>query len=318
MGVRLDGRMDTFERIVEVMGTTAHVMVVDGPEVLVDRAVERLEDLEARWSRFRPDSELSRLNEHSGVPVVVSPTTFELVERAVEGRRLTGGRFDPTLLDAVRAAGYDRSFELVASGTVPTPTGSGGAVSPRPGRPVGTIHLDRVARTVTLGTGVALDPGGIGKGLAADLVVEDLLAAGAGGAMANVGGDLRADGRGPDGGWIVAVTDPTDPDRVVDTLAIAAGAVASTWRTRRAWTAADGSLRHHLIDPETGRPAETGLAGVTVVGGRGWQVEVLAKAAFLAGPVDGADVLAEHGAAGLLVTDDGRRIRVGAWDRFLA
>ncbi len=305
--------MDTFERIVDVMGTTAHVMVVDGPETLADRAVARLEELESRWSRFRPDSELTRLNERAGVPVVVSPTTFELVERAVEGRRITAGRFDPTLLDAVRAAGYDRSFELVAAGTVPPSTGSSG-----PGRPAGTIHLDRVARTVTLGPGVAFDPGGIGKGLAADLVVEDLLAGGAGGAMANVGGDLRADGRGPEGGWVVAVTDPTDPGQVVDTLAIAAGAVASTWRTRRAWTAADGSPRHHLIEPTTGRPAESGLAGVTVVGGRGWQVEVLAKAAFLAGPVDGADVLADHGVAGLLVTDDGRRLPVGAWDRFRA
>ncbi len=310
--------MNRFERTFEVMGTTAHVMVVDGPEALVDRAVAELDELEARWSRFRPDSELSRLNERSGVPVVVSPATFELVERAVEGRRITGGRFDPTLLDAVRAAGYDRSFELVAAAGVPTPTGPDRAVSPRAGRPVGTIHLDRVARTVTLGPDVAIDPGGIGKGLAADLVVEDLLAAGAGGAMVNVGGDLRADGRGPDGGWIVAVTDPIDPEDVVDTLAITAGAIASTWRTRRTWTATDGSTRHHLIDPATGRPADSGLAGVTVVGGRGWQVEVLAKAAFLAGPVDGAGVLADHGVAGLLVTDDGLHLPVGAWDRFRA
>ena len=311
--------MSISERTVEVMGTTAHVMVVDGPGSLVDLAVDRLAGLEARWSRFLPDSELTRLNERPGVPVVVSPTTFELVERAVEGRHITGGRFDPTLLDEVRAAGYDRSFELVTAGTARPTTGRVRPDSPRADRPVGTIHLDRVARTVTLGPGVALDPGGIGKGLAADLVVEELLAEGARGAMANVGGDLRADGTPPDeGGWIVAVTDPTAPGEVVDTLAIAAGAVASSWRTRRAWTAPDGSPRHHLIDPATGRPADRGLAGVTVVGGRGWQVEVLAKAAFVAGPVEGAAVLADHGVAGLLVADDGRRTPIGAWERFRA
>jgi hypothetical protein len=108
--------MTTQERIVEVMGTTAHVIITDGPPGLADRAAARLEELEARWSRFRPDSEISRLNEMAEVPVIVSPETYHLVERALEGWRLTAGRFDPTLLRELRAAGYDRSFELIAVG----------------------------------------------------------------------------------------------------------------------------------------------------------------------------------------------------------
>ena len=308
--------MSTEARIVEVMGTTAQVIATDGPTGLVDDAVAQLEALESRWSRFRPDSEISRLNARPGVPVLVSRTTFELIERAVEGWRLTGGRFDPTLLREVRAAGYDRSFELVGVGgahaagvDVPVPA----PVGPRAER----ITLDRLTGTVTLGTDVQIDPGGIGKGLAADLVVDRMLADGARGALVNVGGDLRVEGDGPDGaGWVVAVADPTHADDEIRTVALDAGAVASTWRTKRAWTAPDGSVRHHLIDPTTGAPAASGLAGVTVITGRGWQAEVLAKAAFLAGPVAGGELLEDHRVAGLLVADDGTACEVGAWAQF--
>ena len=150
--------------------------------------------------------------------------------------------------------------------------------------------------------------------MAADLVVDLLLAEGALGALVNVGGDLRAAGDRTGGrGWIVAIDDPNDADRVVGTIALEAGAVASSWRTKRAWTAPDGTPRHHLIDPTTGLPAASGLAGVTVVTGIGWRAEVLAKAAFLAGPVEGAALLAANDASGLLVADDGEVHEVGDW-----
>ena len=309
--------MTTEERIVDVMGTTAHVIVTDGALGLADRAVARLEELEARWSRFRPDSEISRLNERPGVPVVVSPDTYQLIERALDGWRLTAGRFDPTLLRELRAAGYDRSFELLPSSNVqggaPSHRMTAPSAPPLPSRSgAEQIRLDPIVGTVWLGPGVEIDPGGIGKGLAADLVVGLVLAEGARGALVNVGGDLRAEGVAPEGdGWVVAIADPNDADRVVGTIAIDAGAVASTWRTKRAWTAPDGTPRHHLIDPATGLPAASGLAGVTVITGQAWQAEVLAKAAFLAGPVDGAALLASHNAAGLLIADDGRVARIG-------
>ncbi len=311
------------ERIVDVMGTTAHVIVTDGALGLADRAVARLEDLEARWSRFRSDSEISRLNERPGVPVVVSADTYRLIERALDGWRLTAGRFDPTLLRELRAAGYDRSFELLSSDV------QGGAPSSGPTAPLAPllltrsdaeqIRLDPMVGTVWLGPGVEIDPGGIGKGLAADLVVDLVLAEGARGALVNVGGDLRAEGAAPEGdGWVAAIADPTDAERVVRTVAIDAGAVASTWRTKRAWTAPDGTPRHHLIDPATGLPAASGLSGVTVITGQAWHAEVLAKAAFLAGPVEGAALLASHNAAGLLIADDGRVHESSDWARFTA
>lgn len=296
------------------MGTTAHVIVTNGAPGLADRAVARLEELEARWSRFLPDSEISRLNEMPGVPVLVSPETYQLVERALEGWRLTAGRFDPTLLRELRAAGYDRSFELIAAGDAPNEHMVAAMAAPSR---AADMKLDPSVGTVLLPPGAELDPGGIGKGLAADLVVALVLAGGAHGALVSVGGDLRVEGASPEGeGWIVAIADPMHGDRNIGTVALDAGAVASTWRTKRTWTAADGTRRHHLIDPATGLPAASGLAGVTVVTGQGWHAEVLAKAAFLAGPDDGAALLAANNAAGLLITHDGSIREAGAWAQY--
>ena len=192
--------MKSEERIVEVMGTTAHVIVTGGRSGLVDRAVERLEELEARWSRFRSTSEISRLNDRPGVPVLVSNDTSTLIERALEGWRLTEGRFDPTLLREVRATGCagpsSSSVRVMHRVAMPRPPGmrtaslaarrsSGRRADPAP----------PIVGTVWLGPEVQVDQGGIGKGLAADLVVDLLLAEGALGALVNVGGDLRAASR---------------------------------------------------------------------------------------------------------------------------
>ena len=107
----------TAELEFRVMGTDAHVIVVGSDARHARRAAlvarDRLHELEARWSRFLPDSEVSRLNAASGVPVVVSSDTLGLVERAVEGWRRTHGSFDPTVLDALVAQGYDRDFGAI-------------------------------------------------------------------------------------------------------------------------------------------------------------------------------------------------------------
>ncbi|MGH2718976.1 MAG: FAD:protein FMN transferase, partial [Actinomycetota bacterium] len=161
--------------------------------------------------------------------------------------------------------------------------------------------------------GVGFDPGGIGKGLAADMVVEELLAAGATGACVNVGGDLRVAGRGPaadrddrshHAGWVVAVDDPFG-EGTVALLGVGNGGVATTSRLRRHWTGPNGRAVHHLIDPRSGYPAATGLAAVTVVADEAWRAEMLAKAVFLAGPLAGPDLLDAVGAAGLLFDDAG-------------
>ncbi|MDP9297926.1 MAG: FAD:protein FMN transferase [Actinomycetota bacterium] len=290
------------------MGTDVHVVVVGGGRSLPETARRSVEDLERRWSRFRPDSEISMLNSFAGRPFRVSSVTRSLIEHAVDGARITNGTYDPTVLGAVIRAGYDRTFERLA-GRGP---GNGSELSSG----VEGIAIDPAASTVMLPAGVGFDPGGIGKGYAADLVVEELLELGAAGACVNVGGDLRTDGDPPPGGpWAIEVEHPLRPSPAA-LIGLRSGAVATSSRMRRTWRT-QGDRRHHLIDPTTGRPAASGLVSATVVATFGWQAEILAKAAFLGGLAGGFDVLAATGAAGLLIGDDGTVHESGGLGRFV-
>lgn len=301
--------MDRHELRFGVMGTDAHVVVLDGPAGLADRARARLDDLERRWSRFLDESEISQLNRAAGRPVVVSPETCRVVVDAIEAWRWTGGDFDPTVGATMIEAGYDRPFPrgdrsgpLVASRPVehrPCPTPADIVVDPYPG-------------SVTLPAGVRLDLGGIGKGVAADLVAAELLEAGAAGCCVNLGGDLRVAGTPPrPGGWTILV----EPERAVR-LGVADGAVCTSTRTRRTWLGSRGP-EHHLRDPRTGAPLDTGLATVTVVAATAAQAEVLTKAAFVAGRDRAEAVITGAGATGQLVTDDGTVVRLPGLEPFV-
>jgi thiamine biosynthesis lipoprotein len=261
------------------MGSDAHVVVVGGPSGLAERARDRVDDLERRWSRFRPDSEVTALNGGAGTFVAVSPETRLLVERAVDAWRLTGGTFDPTVLGAVVRAGYGRSFEL----------GPIRAHGPSP-LLAGCTDITIDGGRVRLPAATAFDPGGIGKGLAADVVVGETMAAGAAGVCVNLGGDLRVAGEGPDGApWTIAVEHPWAAEPL-GLLGLNAGAVATSTPLLRAWTIG-GRHVHHLIDPATGEPSESDLTLATVVAGDAWMAEALAKTVLLRGADRAFDVL---------------------------
>jgi thiamine biosynthesis lipoprotein len=300
------------------MGTDVEVLALGADDAAMATlgalAAQELEAREARWSRFRDTSELSRVNAAGGAPVVVSRSTFALIARAVDAWRDTGGRYDPTVLAALEAAGYDRDFDTVArvadDGVAPRPTAA------VPG--CGDVELDDLVSAVRLPPGVTLDLGGIGKGAAADEVSAELLAAGVDGVrgvLVNLGGDLRARGDAPDPhGWVVDVDDPLDTG-ATGLLALAEGAIATSTRLRRTWTRGDRVL-HHLIDPRTGAPADSGVASVTVVAGEAWRAEVLAKAAFVAGLDEGRALIEGAGATGLVVTDAGDVVELDGLARF--
>lgn len=181
--------------------------------------------------------------------------------------------------------------------------GAGGDPLPAPG--CAGIELDPWLTAVRLPEGVHLDLGGIAKGHTADLVVDHLLAAGAAGALVDLGGDLRVEGATPaPEGWTIAVEDPFRPGGVLGLLRLAGGAVATSTTRRRRWSGPGDEARHHLLDPATGRPTE-GLAAVTVLAGTAATAEITAKAAMVAGPEQAATVIASAGATGLLVLADG-------------
>ena len=276
------------------MGTRAHVIVVDGDDALVARAQERIAELESLWSRFIPSSEVSDLNDNAGRRRRVSPETRELVQRALDARRATGGLFDPTVLGAVLRAGYDQTFDAVAA-------------APHDGHSDLTMNADAIeidGDTVRLPTGTGFDPGGIGKGLAADMVARELRDAGAAGVCINLGGDVRVSGCAPDGGaWTIAVQHPTK-DEPLACLGVSDGAVATSTTLRRQWNVA-GETRHHLIDIATGRPTTTHRTFATVVAGYAWAADVLAKALVLDADPDPFAVLRASGAEALVVDDAG-------------
>ena len=274
------------------MASDAHVLVVAGhdrADGLVAGASVRIEQLEGRWSRFRDDSEISELNRRVGSPVSLSEDTLALVAHAVAAATLTGGRFDPTVGTALLALGYDRDFGDVVR-RVAASVGAD-AASPAPG--VSDIEIDPDGMTVRLPAGVRFDPGGIGKGLAADLVVRDLMDAGAVGALVNLGGDLRVEGDpGVPGGWPVSLPDPMHADRELARFSVPHGGVATSSDRRRRWRTAEGDA-HHIVDPATGRPASTGIVAATVVADRAWLAEAFATALFVGGSGgwdDGVDV----------------------------
>jgi thiamine biosynthesis lipoprotein len=288
------------------MGSDVHVVVVDGADGLVERAHRRIDELECRWSRFRPESEVSRLTALAGATVVVSDDTARLVARAMEAWRLTGGAFDPTVLGDVVRAGYDRSFERLGR------RATAGA-SPL-GRGCPDIELDGNAVRLPAGTG--FDPGGIGKGLAADMVVRELLDAGVAGICVNVGGDLRVGGEGPGGGaWTIAIEHPLRAEPLVR-VGLHAGAVATSTTLRRRWRV-DGEARHHLIDPDTGRPSRTDLTLAAVVARDAWVAEVLAKAVLLRGSEHPFDLSDGTGAEAVVVDHAGRVAASEHFDRYL-
>jgi thiamine biosynthesis lipoprotein len=279
------------------MGTDVQITVVSGSARHLDLAARTISELERRWSRFLPESEISALNRRAGHPVLVSQATYELVARSVTGWHLTDGRFDPTVGASVVAHGYDRDFAELrlcrpeVGPTEPAPTPAGIDLAPEMG-------------TIALPPAVVFDPGGIGKGLAADRTAACLLDAGSHGALVNIGGDLRAVGRPPtEEGWVVTVPDPIAPGGELLRIAIPDGAVATSSTLRRRWTTTTGEV-HHLIDPATGRPAVGDIASVTVVAGEAWWAEVLTKSVLLSGPSSLASLDDAHA---VVVMRDGTR-----------
>ncbi len=282
-------------RTFRAMGTDVELLLDAPPSVESDLALTRAETeferLEAILSRFRSDSELSALN-RDGI-ARAGHDLLRVTQLALAGRSRSRGRFDPTVHDALVAAGYDRSFELVAAGGAPP--------SRPPARCGGHVSIDVATGEIALEKGVRLDFGGIGKGYAVDLACE--LLAGAGPCLVNAGGDLGVRG----GSWPVGVETPEG----TITLELSQGAVATSGSDRRRWTTSSHGEAHHVIDPRAGRPAESDLVRVTVVGRTAVEAEILATSLYLAGAELATAEADELDTPCVLVCADGRTVVAG-------
>jgi thiamine biosynthesis lipoprotein len=309
------GGMQEYSRAFRAMGSDCVVRVVvanDRAEPILDRVVEKMAELEQRWSRFIVESELSQLNDHAGAPVFVSPETFAILSLAVDAWRATGGRFDPTMLDALRNSGYDETFNDLATRApvvVVEPTSMPGGLN--------GVELDSRAFLIQTPPGLHFDLGGIGKGYAADCLFTQVMEDGVSGACLDFGGDVRVGGATAEGGgWTIVIDDPFHPGDDLAVLGLGDGSVTTSSRLRRKWPTTSGEA-HHLLDPATSRPSESGLASVTVIAAHAAWGEVHAKAALIAGATEGAALIENAGLSALLVTDDGDALPVGQFEAFL-
>lgn len=272
------------------MGTECHIRVVGDVDPALGRAeVERLQRL---WTRFEP-SEVTSL---TATPTRVDPDTALLLRRAIEGYDLTQGLFNPFLVEQIEAAGYDRDFDTL------------GEVTARPARSGQRPQVSIDGNTVS--TSLPLDSGGLGKGLAADLVAERLIEAGADGALVNLGGDLRCLGTPARDSWQVGIEVPVQLNQPLS-VRLREGAVCTSTPLLRRWTLVTGGQAHHLLDPRTGAPLRTDLASVSVIAPQAWLAEVLSKAVFLLPTDRSLELLGACDAAALLVARDGQLRRLG-------
>jgi thiamine biosynthesis lipoprotein len=298
----------------DAMGSHMRILVgaparpgLPSPAAAAGRAADLLRAYDARLSRFRPDSELTRLNKDPREVVPASALLRAAVRAALFAAELTDGLVDPTLLDDLERAGYDASWDRARRLALPEAL----AGAPEPRRPATAralarwrrVRIDDDAGTIARPPGLRLDTGGSGKGHAADLAAE--LLEGYENWAVDCGGDVRIGGEAglPRD---VQIEDPFTGE-ILETRAVTRGAVATSGLRSRIWRGPDGRVAHHLLDPATGRPAFTGLVAATALAPTTVEAEARAKAALLSGPAGAAARLAPHG--GLAVAEDGSLVR---------
>lgn len=288
----------------EALGTTAVVVVED---TAVHEAAERVArrlvaEVDRACSRFRDDSDLTRVNAADGEETEVGPLLLEALAVALRAAEATAGDVDPTVGAAMTANGYDRDFALVAA----TSGGPGGA------GPAGGWRSVRVSRSrgsVRLPAGVALDLGATAKAFAADICAREIHSATGSACLVSLGGDIALGGPPPPGGWPVRVGDdhrrPAEGDEVI---ALRHGGLATSSTTVRRWSAG----MHHIVDPRTGAPAGGPWRTVTVAAASCADANTASTAAIVRGESAPA-WLEELGLPARLVSHGGRIVRTGGW-----
>lgn len=280
-------------RIVDRDTATAEAAARDARRVLLDA--------HRTLTRFDPESELSRLNRDRRAVVPASPLLRRVVAAVLTAGLRSGGLVDATLVDQIEAAGYADSREFDGAGAE-RPSPPPHAAAPNPRADWCQLGVDERACTVSRPPGVRIDPGGIAKGLMADLVGEALADFDC--FAVDCCGDLRVGGTAGRPRSIM-VEDPAGR-APIHTLSIADGAVATSGITRRAWTGPDGRPAHQILDPASGLPAYTGVVQATAVAPTGLLAETFAKSTLLGGP----DTAEERLPFGGVIVEAGGAVRI--------
>lgn len=303
----------------KALGTSVVLRLTDNGRLDAARtAVEaELQAIDLACSRFRADSELSRLNALDGRPARVSDLLLEAVELALRGAELTEGDVDPTVGRALELAGYDRDWRLLSPPDAPSWAARGSArpcdVAVRVRTGWQTVAVDRGAASVRLPKGVRLDLGATAKAWAADRAAKTAASTGDCGVLVSLGGDIATCGDAPAGGWRIRVTDDhrSQLDAPGQTISIWSGGLATSSTAVRRWRHEERDM-HHIIDPLTGLPARSEWRTASVAAASCADANIAATAAIVRG-APAAAWLAGLGLPARLVDHEDRVLAIGDW-----
>ena len=321
----------------QALGTSVELVLTDSEALAQARAIveRQLDEIDRACSRFREDSELTRVNAHAGRTVHVDPLLIEAVEVALRAAELTAGDVDPTIGASLELAGYDRDWRLLKQPHgqserpeapvrqhAGSPAGHPAKTTPRRPHLIATvrsgweaIELDRDRATLRIPFGMKLDLGATAKAWAGDRASRAVHDAIGCGVLVSLGGDISTAGPGPASGWRIHVTDDhrSGPDAPGQTISIATGGLATSSTTVRRWDH-EGQAMHHIIDPSTGTPAAEHWRTVSVAAADCADANIAATAAIVRGP-RAPEWLAGLRLPARLVGRDGDVSRIGSWPR---
>jgi len=272
--------MSTGTRTFEALGTTAQVTVDDAGALPFALAVAKteLDAIDRACSRFRDDSELTRLNRSCGRAVAVGPLLLEALEIGLRAAEITDGDVDPTVGRSLSGLGWDRDFSIVVSRREPR------TINVVPACGWRAIRVDRSRGTARVPRGVSVDLGATAKALAADRCADAAADATGVGVLVSLGGDIAVRGRTPRAGWPVLVADDHRSTSAADgqTIAVFDGGLATSSTTVRRWRAG-GAEHHHIVDPHTGVPADPVWRTVSVAAASCVDANIASTAAIVRG-----------------------------------
>jgi len=281
------------------MGTTAHIIVVsqDSAERHCEKARTIIERCEEQWSRFRPHSEVSKINQAAPNLVTTNLETIKLLSLSVDAWVLSEGIYNPSILNSMKQAGYNNSFEDL------NPVIN--QEEHLPGNPK-LIEVFSEILAVKIPEGSQIDLGGIAKGYTSDLIADELIADGVEGCLINIGGDLAARGNCLDrAGWKINLECLGSEENV--TISIKTGAVCTSSILKRNWVV-NGQVEHHLRHPITGQKIETDISTVSIICENARQGEILAKIFLFKGTAQIDQLCAKYGVTGVAVDSWGNII----------
>ena len=274
----------------QVMGTNFFCLVVGGNNEICDAVYQFANELETKWSRYIPTSELMQINNNPESMIQVSDATLRLVNEMKNGFEVTQGIFSGNILGELIDLGF-------ANSRINPENVTNWQARAKSVADLSDVEIDLQNKSVSVPSGVALDSGGIGKGLAADLMSDYAMQLGAMGIAVFAGGDVAVKGMAPDAaGWKVNISDPGGVDKFIDTVSLSRGGLATSspmgWRIKDA---------HHIIDPRTHKSSDSDVLQATIIAQNASQAEVLAKMCVILGSHEGISRIDSLGVAALVI-----------------